>query len=122
MSDLNQIKGIEVPARVTYTEGTINPASLYDAAPINLCVQVPVDFLTPRHDTQEDVRTALNAVPSEYMTKAEKRACIKLYPSNKQLGIEPPPQMGFQFNACRLSNSVMRRLNKRDRLSYRCRH
>lgn len=195
MSDLNQIKGAEVPARVAYIEGTINPASLYDAPPINLCVQVPVDFLTPRHNTkedgyyraimfmaaagplkcgggknesdlnyvmrvyygrniksdierslgisvvsemrglfgfggkycygfntQEDVRTALNAVPSEYMTKAEKRACIKLYPSNKQLGIAPPPQMRFRFNACRLSNSVMRQINKRDRLSYRCRH
>lgn len=95
MSALNQIKGAEVPARVTYTEGTINPASLYDAPPINLCVRVPVDFLTPRHDTKEDVRTALNALP---------------------------PQMGFRFNACRLSNSVMRQINKRDRLSYRCRH
>ncbi|EFF6719627.1 hypothetical protein AX045_001348 [Escherichia coli] len=195
MSNLNQIKGTEVPARVTYIEGTIDPLSLYDAPPINLCVRVPVDFLTPRHktkedgfiravmfmaaagplkcgggknesdlnyvmrlyygrniktdiersldipvvkemrglygfggkdcygfNTQEDVRAALNAVPSEYMTKAEKRACVKLYPSNKQLGIAPPPQMGFQFNACRLTAATMRRLNKRDYLRYRCRH
>lgn len=195
MSNLNQIKGIEVPARVTYIEGTINPESLYEAPPINLCVQVPVDFLTPRHktkedgfiravmfmaaagplkcgggknesdlnyvmrlyygrniktdiersldipvvkemrglngfggkdcygfNTQEDVRAALNAVPSEYMTEDEKRACVQLYPRNEQLGIAPPPQMGFRFNACRLSNAVMRRLNKRDRLRYRCRH
>lgn len=195
MSNLNQIKGIEVPARITYIEGTINPASLYEAPPINLCVQVPVDFLTPRHETredgfiraimfmaaagplkcgggknesdlnyvmrlyygrniktdierslnitvvkemrglhgfggkdcygfntQEDVRAALNTVPSEYMTEDEKRACVQLYPSNKQLGIEPPPQIGFRFNACRLTNAVMRRLNKRDHLRYRCRH
>lgn len=195
MSELNQIKGTEVPARVTYIEGTINPASLYDAPPINLCVQVPVDFLTQRHktredsniravmfmaaagplkfgggknesdlnyvmrcyygrnikteierslgisvvsemrglfgfgdkncygfNTQEDVRTALNVVPPEYMTKDEKRACVKLYPSNKQLGIAPPPQISFQFNACRLTAATMRRLNKRDYLRYRCRH
>ncbi|ENS1093239.1 hypothetical protein ACEZI3_004789 [Escherichia coli] len=195
MSDLNQIKSTEVPARVTYIEGTIDPTLLYDAPPINLCVRVPVDFLTPRHktkedgyiravmfmaaagplkcgggknesdlnyvmrcyygrniktdiersldipvikemrvlygfgskdcygfNTQEDVRAALNAVPSEYMTEEEKRACVKLYPSNKQLGIAPPPQMGFQFNACRLTAATMRRLNKRDRLRYRCRH
>lgn len=195
MSKLNDIKSIEAVTRITFTEGTINPALLYEAAPVNLTVQVPVNFLERRHDakedgyframmfmaaagplecgggknesdlnyvigvyygrnikpdiersigislvqeyrelpgfgrkyhyafrSKEDVRAALACVPSEYMSKAEKRACVKLYPSNRQLGIEPPPQMGFRFNACRLSNSVMRQINKRDRLRYRCRH
>ncbi|EOW5533612.1 hypothetical protein ACOXRD_004631 [Escherichia coli O9,9a:H30] len=195
MSNLNDIKYIDSVTRITFIEGTINPALLYEAAPVNLSVQVPVNFLERRHDTKEDgfiraimfmaaagplkcgggknesdlnyvmgvyygrniktdiersigisliqeyrelpgfgrkyhyafrskedVRSALSGVPSEYMSKAEKRACVKLYQSNKQLGIAPPPQMGFQFNACRLTSAVMRQINKRDRLSYRFRH
>ncbi len=197
MSKLNDIKSIESVTRITYIEGTINPALLYDAAPVNLTVQVPVNFLDRRHDTKEDgfiraimfmaaagplkcgggknesdlnyvmgvyygrniktdiersigislvqeyrelpgygrkyhyafrskedVRAALNGVPSEYMTKAEKRACVKLYSSNKQLGIAPPPQMGFQFNACRspVTMAMIRKINEHCRVLYRCRH
>ncbi|WP_180343804.1 hypothetical protein [Escherichia coli] len=52
--DMDQIKTTTVKTRVTYIEGTIDPALLYDAPPINLCVSIPLDFLTPRHKTKED--------------------------------------------------------------------
>lgn len=43
--------------------------------------------------TREDVHAALAGVPGDYMTKAQKRACEKLYPTCSDLGIEPDKQM-----------------------------
>ncbi|EOC6082492.1 hypothetical protein ACI5EL_001061 [Escherichia coli] len=69
--------------------------------------------------TREDVHAALAGVPNEYMTKAQKKACEKLYPTSKDLGIEPDKQMtifdvkGVNQYRCgiRITAGVLRRRN-----------
>lgn len=69
--------------------------------------------------SREDVHAALAGVPSEYMTKEQKKACEKLYPTCSDLGDKPNNQMtifdvkGVNRYRCgaRITAGVLRRRN-----------